>query len=380
MKRWILPATALCCFALTTSTAWSFEPLPSSTPEERSVDGDALDAAFDSAQSLGYVRSMAVVRDGYLLEERHWYGPPELLRQSWSVTKSVTSMLIGIAIEQGLIEDGVTARMVDYLPEHLVPDDPAAQEILIWHLLTMTAGFEWDEDTVVDWMYSVDPVGDILSRPVVATPGTVWLYNTAASHLLSVVLTEATGMTTMEFADQVLFGPLGITERSWQLTGGYHAGGHGLHLRTHDLAKIGVLTIDGGIWDGERILSKYWLNLSTYPLIQLGEMGPLTDCATVCCGGSTVGPTTTSTWRWVMAASSSSAYPSLKLVVAVHSNTGSTDQAAAFQVRAILDVIVNEILPAVTDRRRFAATGRQVPELSAVDDMIRDMMQELQHS
>ena len=375
MKHWVLITSILWCSALAASPAWSFDPLPSASPEEREVDGEALDAALDSAQSLGYVRSMAVVRDGYLLEERHWFGPPELLRQSWSVTKSVVSMLIGIAIEQGLIEDGLTARMVDYLPEHLVPDDPAKQDILIWHLLTMTAGFEWNEDDVVDWMNGVDPVGDILSRPLADPPGTVWLYNTAASHLLSVVLTEATGMTTLEYADQVLFGPLGITERSWQLTGGYHAGGHGLHLRTHDLAKLGVLTIDGGSWQGERIVSSYWLNLSTYPLVQLGDMGPLTDLRYGML------------W-WLDRGSDHDIYmalghggqfifcvPSLKLVVAAHSNTGANDQAASLQIRSILDVIVNEILPTVTDRRRFAATGRDVPELSAVDDMMRDMMQ-----
>jgi CubicO group peptidase (beta-lactamase class C family) len=254
------------------------EPLPRALPEELGVDPAMLNAAFDAAGDLGYVHGMVVVRGGAVIEDRFWLGQPDQCRQSRSVTKSVTSTLIGIAIERGDL-GGINDRLVDYLPADLVPDDPLKHQITLYHLLTMTAGFQWDENAdVADWLYGPDPVGAILARPMAAAPGTVFNYNTAASHLLSVVLTEATGMTTLDYADEVLFGPLGITERLWSKTGGYYNGGHGLHVSTEDLAKLGVLFVGGGRFAGKRVVSTYWVNRSTSGDVHhVGQIGPLTD-------------------------------------------------------------------------------------------------------
>jgi CubicO group peptidase (beta-lactamase class C family) len=358
------------------TTALAFEPLPRAAAEDQHVDPTALAAAFDDMEQLGYVRAMVVARNGQVLGEEHWLGAPETLRQSRSVTKSVTSMLICIAIERGLIPEGAGARLVDYLPDDLVPDDPAKHEILLWHLLTMSSGFEWDEDAdVVPWLFGPDPVRDILSRPLAAAPGTQWNYNTAASHLLSVVLSEASGMNALQFADAHLFGPLGITDRRWLLTGGYPNGGHGLLVRTEDLAKLGVLYVNGGRWGDEQVVPSWWVDVSTSAWVHnIGSMGPLTNLGYG--------------WLWWLGRGADYdvytalgwggqfvfCVPDLRLVVAVHTRHEVDGDVSGQQVTAILDVIVDRLLPAVADRRRFVATGLEVPELAAVDLMMQDMM------
>ncbi len=377
MKHSTILAATLSVILLSATGAGAFEPMPRSTPEQEQIDPAELAAAFDAMEQLGFVNSMVVARGGNVIAEEFWSGSSTSLRQSRSVTKSVTSMLIGIAIDKGFINGGLTARMVDYLPVDLIPDDPAKHEIRIWHLLTMSSGFEWDEDAdVVTWLYGSDPVGDILSRPLAAPPGTVWNYNTAASHLLSVILTEATGMSTIDFADAHLFQPLGITDRSWSTTGGYNNGGHGLFVRTEDLVKLGQLTVNRGTWNGARIVPNYWVNVSSSIVVQnLGVMGPLSQLHYGLLWWLDRGTGHDIHFALGYGGQFIFCVPSLDLVVAVHSRHSVDGTTASQQINAILDIIVNRIMAATTDRRRFAATGQAVPELSEVDDMIRDIMQ-----
>ena len=143
-----LVIVTLACLSLAVPAA-ADTSLPRDEPSNHQVDGAALEAAFDAAGDLGFVRGMLVVRDGVVIGEDQFGTTGTTLRQSHSVTKTVSSILIGIAIEQGLIPEGIEARMVDYLPEELIPDDPAKEAILVFHLLNMTSGFEWDEDEIV---------------------------------------------------------------------------------------------------------------------------------------------------------------------------------------------------------------------------------------
>jgi CubicO group peptidase (beta-lactamase class C family) len=363
---------------LATSTAFASEPLPRATPAEQDIDPAALTTAFDDMEQLGYVRAMVVARNGFVVGEEHWLAPPESLLQCRSVTKSVMSILIGIAIDRGLIPDGLSARMVDYLPPDLIPADPAKREIRIWHLLTMSSGFQWDENAdVVPWLNGPDPLHDILSRPLVAQPGTQFNYNTAAACLLSVVVAQASGMSTLEFADASLFGPLGITERHWLVTGGYQNGGHGLMLRTEDLAKLGVLAVNRGLWGDRDIVSSFWMDLSTSPWVNnVGAFGPLTDRGYGLLWWLDRGTEHDIFTAWGWGGQFIFCVPDLRLVIAVHSRSEVDAALANQQEAAILDVIVNRILPAVADRRRFVATGLAVPELAAVDLMMQTMMTE----
>jgi len=363
---------------ITAANAQITNPLPRDDPEDHGVDSAALADAIAAAGDLGYVLSFVVVRDGHVLGEDHWILPAGIPFQSRSVTKSVTSTLIGIAIERGYI-DGPWARMVDYLPAEYVPADPAKHEIRIQHLLNMTSGFAWDEAAqVVEWLYSDDPLAYALDRPLATPPGTVFNYDTASSHLLSVILTEATGMSTEEFAVEVLFGPLGITDYLWRTCGGYNNGGHDLFLHTEDMAKLGITFLDRGRYDGQQIVSNYWVNRSTYADVHgLGDSGALLDMG----------------YGWLWWLGTARGYPvhtaigwggqlvfcvpALNLVVAVHSNTSGIDeQQASAHVRAIEGVIIDRVIPAVTDRRVFRVSGRAVPELAAIDDMIENLMVE----
>jgi len=352
-------------------------PLPRADPGDHQVDGAALEAAFDAAEVLGFVRGVVVVRDGAVIGEDHFGTTGTTFRQSHSITKSVTSMLLGIAIGQGLIPEGADARLVDYLPEDLVPADPAKEQILLWHLLTMTSGLEWNEDLIIDWQNGSDPAADMLSRELTSTPGTVWEYSTGASHLLSVVIAHATGMSTLDYADQVLFGPLGITERFWPSIGGYNNGGNSLHVRTEALATIGAMVVDDGRWNGEQVVPSWYLNRSIMPMVQgIGSFGGLTErgYGGLWWTGSGAGHRIHTAWGW--AGQFIFCVPSLELVIAVHSTSTPDGGVARSQEAAVLSIIVNDILPAVTDRRVFSSTGIEVPELAAVDEMMGDLMQE----
>ena len=352
-------------------------PLPRAEPGAHQVDGAALEAAFDAAGDLGFVRGLVVVRDGAVVGEDHFGSTGNTIRQSHSITKSVVSMLLGIAIGQGLIPDGVDARLVDCLPPDLVPDDPAKEQILLRHLLTMTSGLDWDEDRIIEWQNGPDPARDMLDRELTSTPGTVFEYSTGASHLLSVVIAHAAGMSTLDFADEVLFGPLGISERSWPVIGGYNNGGNSLHVRTEALAVIGAMVLAGGSWNGEQVIPAWWLNRSTMAdVIGLGSFGALTE---ICYGwlwwldsGTDVRIHTA--WGW--AGQFIFCVPALDLVVAVHSDSTPDGGVANQHEAGVLNIIVNGILPAVADRRVFTATGLEVPELAAVDEMMRDLMQD----
>jgi CubicO group peptidase (beta-lactamase class C family) len=220
-------------------------------------------------------------------------------------------------------------------------------------------------------------VSYLLDRPLTAAPGTRFEYNTVSSHLLSVVLTEATGRSTLDYADQVLFGPLGITNRHWTVIGGYNNGGNSLYMRTEALAKLGVMVLDGGVFGGEQIVPAWWLNRSTMADIRgLGRFSSLTEIQYGWLWWLDRGTDYNLFTAWGWAGQYIFCVPALDLVVAVHSQSNPDGSVADQQEAAVLDIIVNQILPATTDRRRFTATGLEVPELVAVDDMMRDMMEE----
>jgi CubicO group peptidase (beta-lactamase class C family) len=351
--------------------------LPRATPADHQVDATALAAAVEAAHRLGYVHGMVVARDGSVIGEGHWSGTPATLHQSRSVTKSVTSILLGIAIDKGFISEGTSARLVDYLPAALVPGDPAKREIRLVHLLTMSSGLQWNETTDVEpWLASADPVGYVLNRPLAAQPGTTWNYDTAAAHLLSVVISQATGMSTLEFADTYLFGPLGITDRAWEVIGGCANGGHGLWVSTEDLAKLGVLFVDHGSFNGQQIVPRYWTNFSTFPEVHnLGPFGPLAQREYALLWWVPVGIGFDAFTAWGYGGQFVFCVPGLKLVVTAHARYDVPESVAGRQESGILDIIVNRIIPAVTDRRVFTVTGAPTPELAGIDTMMQRKMQ-----
>ncbi len=217
------------------------------------------------------MHSILVVRHGYLVLERYYGGYTRNVAHAvQSVTKSVTSALIGIALDTGALAS-LDQPVVAFFPEYVTPAlDPRKREITIRHLLTMTSGLQWEEadpttrtGAVQRWRESSNQVKYVLELPLAQPPGTAFNYNSAGSHLLSAILTKATGMRTLEFANRQLFDPLGI-EVLWAMDQqGINYGGFGLLMQPVDMAKFGYLYLQRGFWDGKQLVPEAWVKEST---------------------------------------------------------------------------------------------------------------------
>ena len=222
-------------------------------------------------------RSLAIIKDGKLVYEAYFDGyDRESLHRIYSVSKSVTSILIGIAINKGFIE-GVNEPLVKLLPHYTnILKNPNKNEITLKNVLTMSPGFEWDEESIsfsdshnshTQMSRTNDWAKFVLSRPIIFEPGTKWIYNTGNTHLLGVILKTKTGLQANEFAEKYLFEQLQINKYKWNsdpmdypCVGGSNGG---LRLMTRDFAKIGQLILDEGKWKGVQVVSKSWVDEST---------------------------------------------------------------------------------------------------------------------
>ena len=223
----------------------------------------SLDEVYDMADDSDNIRSFILMRDGIILKEKYYESyTPDSIDHLRSATKSVMANLIGIAIEKGLI-----ASVEDPISNYIqVPDDK--KEVRIKHLLGMTSGFKWDEGPGYNdnnrMVKSGNPFKFLMNLPFQAEPGSQWNYSTGDIHLLSVILTEAAGMSTQDFAKEYLFEPIGITNWEWQKFGdGYFSGGSRLQLKPRDMLKIGALMANQGEYRGIRIHSMQTQNLLT---------------------------------------------------------------------------------------------------------------------
>jgi len=234
-----------------------------STPEDENMDSNLIQNMIDmiEEQSLP-INSVIVVKNGRIVKEEYLsqsYGS-ETKRKMWSATKSVTSALIGIAIQEGFME-GVDQKVLDFFPGRTVNGDK--QEVTIEHLLTMTPGHQWAKGDGSGMRYSVDPVQYVLDKPMVYPPGTMYNYGDGAPFLLSAALTEATGMTTLEFAQEYLFDPLNITNVYWEGKDGQYFAASGLHLTPRDMGKLGYLFLNNGKWGEKQVVPAKWVDVST---------------------------------------------------------------------------------------------------------------------
>jgi CubicO group peptidase (beta-lactamase class C family) len=214
-----------------------------------------------------HIRSVLVLRNDALVFEKYYQNfNKNSLFEVASVTKTVTATLIGIAIQEGFLT-GVHQKVIDFFPEYVHPEtDPFIKEITIQHLLTMTSGFYWFDTNLSNKNPEVlaDPIKYAFQLLVVNKPGETFNYNTLNSQILSAIISRATKMSELEFADQYLFGPLHITEKVWPADlRGYNIGGDGLELKSRDMVKIGRLYLQEGKWGSNQILSKEWIAETT---------------------------------------------------------------------------------------------------------------------
>lgn len=241
--------------------AWTWSV---STPQEQGLQQAAVDSIHETFDTFPLL-SAAIIKNGYLVDTYYKDGyddtTPFLLN---SASKSITSAMVGIAIELGYIES-VQDPLSKYLPQVMENTDSAWQQITIWHLLTHTSGISTtDEDLWEQWRASDNWVDYILALPMVSTPGTSFLYSTGNTHLLCAVLQQATGMNLAEFAATYLFEPLDMdSARIDSDPQGISDGGNGIWLSALDMAKFGQLYLNGGVWEGEQIIPADWIEQST---------------------------------------------------------------------------------------------------------------------
>jgi CubicO group peptidase (beta-lactamase class C family) len=297
---------ALAAGGASSSAGWRL-----STPAAEGMTAGPLEA-FDRDLAdgrYGYVDSMLVIRHGKIVYEKTYDRSADYLRlfagkgapgiynyydPGWhpyykrtklhtmqSVSKSVTSALVGIAIGEGRIP-GVDAKAMPYFSDFQLAPDARRDGMTIGDVLTMRTGIRWDEESTeytdprnnCAVMESKDDwVGYVLEQPMVAGPGTTFVYNSGATVLLSYLIWKATGQPADDYAKEHLFAPLGI-EYFWKRTPkGLADTEGGLYLAPRDLAKIGLLYMKDGVWNGRRILPEGWARASTRAATSTNEKG-----------------------------------------------------------------------------------------------------------
>ncbi len=231
------------------------------------VDLERLDDVFARAAEIPGMRSLLVAQRGDVVREAYFgTGAAHFLNDVRSITKSFMSALVGIAIGKGLIRS-VHDPISDYLAP-VVDLDERLGAITIDNLLTMRAGHAWDVFAGADfraYAASRDQLVHVLRKPLVEPPGERWVYSDGTAHIVSAVLSEATGLTALSFAEQHLFAPLGIRERrSWSGdVRGYSQGGVGLAVRTREMLTFAMLYLNGGRHGDQQIIPEEWVKTST---------------------------------------------------------------------------------------------------------------------
>ena len=323
-----------------------------SSPDREQIDAGRLDAALSDGAAIPGLRSITIIRHGHLVAERYFSGArPDSLYALRSVTKSVISLLVGIAIQRGVIR-GTDQPLSELFRPPLPALDPAHGAITVGNLLTMTGGFQWDEAANVaeynNWALAPDQVEYVLARPIVSPPGSTFNYNSAAVHLLSAVL-EVNAGGTAAFADTYLLGPLGIRMRDWELDNrGIPNGGAGLYLRPRDIAKLGQLVLQGGRSRDAVVVPSAWIDQATRRqggiYGQLGALGAVGYGDLWWLGG--VGGNDV-VLGWGYGGQLVYIVPGLDLVVVTTARWQGLGGGVGQQTTAIANLIVDRITPAV---------------------------------
>jgi CubicO group peptidase (beta-lactamase class C family) len=248
-----------------------------STPERQGIDSEKLAGALDRARERSLdIHSLLIARNGHLVLEAYFHPyDGTTVHDLASVTKSITTSLVGIAIDEGRIRSAKEPLLSLYPDVEPAHRGPRKERVLLEHLLSMSSGLdctpEEAEITLRQMRKSADWVRFMLDLPMTAEPGERFSYCSGGMHLLSGIISRATGMSALEYARAKLFEPLGIREAPWPSDprGVTHGWGD-LHLHPRDMAKIGCLWLEGGVWRGRRIVSRDWVESSTKGRVAAG--------------------------------------------------------------------------------------------------------------
>lgn len=235
-------------------------------PREKA--SEQLDAAFDkylsAVEAAGQdLHSIMIVQDGKVLKEQ-WLsdGAPDKPHILNSVSKTFTSTAVGFAVAEGKLS--LTDKVVSFFPDNLpeqVSENLAKMEVQ--HLLTMSSGHDV-EPSFRALGEGADWVSAYLAHPFVHEPGTFFVYNSLGTYMLSAIVQKVTGQKLIDYLTPRLFEPLAIEGATWQESPqGINTGGWGLYLKTEDLAKMGQLILQRGVWNGEQLVSAEWIDQMT---------------------------------------------------------------------------------------------------------------------
>ena len=277
------------CLALLTLGIVLMSITPLATAESPDTPLGKLEAHLRSGE-IPQVHAVVVVQHGKTIAEWYFEGNDWILGKSIgnvkfaagtlhdirSVTKSVVSLLFGIAVAEGAIKN-LDAPVLDYFPEYQDLRTPERLKIRLRDLLSMTSGFAWDERTYpysdrrnseIAMAISPDPYRYVLSQKIEATPGTRWTYSGGDVELIGAILKRATGMDLSTYAQHRLFAPLSISQFEWSKNnspkqGAVEAAASGLRLTPRDMAKIGLLVLNGGRYEGKQVVPEAWVKEAT---------------------------------------------------------------------------------------------------------------------
>ncbi|MBV8119816.1 MAG: serine hydrolase [Alphaproteobacteria bacterium] len=262
-------------------------------PESVGIDGGKLRALvprFEEWEEAN-LHGVVIVRYGKLAFEHYFRGFDLKARNGpgiidfdaatthdlRSMTKSVTALVLGAAIDRGIIAD-VDQSVLSFFPDYAGLRTPEKDRITIRHLLTMSMGLAWNDDAPYinenTLSASLEPYRYVLSLPVVTPAGSAWNYSGGATALIGGILARATGKRFDVLAAALLFDPLGISDVTWTwLPNGDPKNWCCLWLRPRDMAKIGQLVLDRGLWNGARVVSETWIDAATAPQIKTTRGG-----------------------------------------------------------------------------------------------------------
>ena len=239
---------------------------------------DDMTAAIENNIYTG-VHSVLISKGGKLVYEHYFNGwERDSLHDSRSSFKSVTSLLMGIAIDKGLVKD-VNQKVYAFFPDYAPfgNDDPRKKEMTIKNLLEMESGFDCEEfndskDCESAMGATSDWVRFSLDLPMKDAPGTVWAYTSCDPMIISGIISHVSKMSIMDFAKKYLFDPMGITDYRWTVD----PAGHGMtagsfYIRPADMMKLGLLVKQNGVFNGRRIVSEAWLKESTHATIPIPD-------------------------------------------------------------------------------------------------------------
>ena len=226
-------------------------------------------AITDFLNRASDVHDVVVVKDNKIIFEATKYPyEKDVPHSMMSCSKSIASILTGIAIEEGFIE-GIDTPLYKWFPQ--LKNDPLKSQLTIYHLLSMTVGLDWNEsglygetDSYIQMLSNPDPIAFFLSKDMDYRPGTFFEYNSGATALLGAILEKATGMDLLEYARIHLFDPLSIDKYEWlKMASGNRNAASSLYLTAKEMARIGSLMLNKGFLNGQQIVSQDWVERTT---------------------------------------------------------------------------------------------------------------------